>query len=185
MSTEISRRDFIKIAFGAVSAAVLSDSALAQLLPPGVTDLPVNPAYPIGIDPSGYLYDPTFDYTLPTYREMLSNDLGLDALSEDEQLKRFAEWLGNYDPEEMEDCGLSLGDQVDPEDCSPHWLSENSEWRAGLELHEQLGCEARERLGLVLIAGEHPGSNFVAVRCDKPEVLQEALLREGINVEVG
>lgn len=185
MTTEISRRDFIKIAFGTVSAAVLSDPSLAQLLPPGVADLPICPAYPIAIDPSGYLYDPTFDFVLPSYREMLSKDLSLSGLPEEEQIRLFAEWLGIDDPEKLYDYHLHLDDQVDPESCSPHWLAESSEWHTGLELYEQLDEGARERLGLFLVDGEHPGSDFMAVRCDKPDTLQEALLREGINVKVG
>ena len=115
---------------------------------------------------------------------MLSSDLGLNGLPEEEQVRLLAEWLGIDDPEELDSCGLGLDDQVDAERVSPHWLAENSEWRAGLELVEQLDADARKRLGLVLIEGEHPGSDFVAVRCDKPGVLQEALLREGINIAV-
>lgn len=189
MKTPTTRRDFLKIAFGTVSGAVLNNSALANLLPELAKHREIQPAYQLEIDESGYLYDAERTIELPSYREMGRQVLEVDDLPDQELLERIAQWCGVW---EMEDFPLEVTDLDDPVDpgfaCnygSPYWLAENTEWGAGIELYRQLEPGVAQDLGLVFVEGEHPGSTFIAVRCDEPDGLQEGLLRHGINIELG
>jgi hypothetical protein len=179
MTKPITRRDFLKIALTTVSTSVLANADQLQLLPTGVADWPVSPAYPLAIDESGYIYDPTFGYQLPTYREMLQ----LEDLSEEEQEQQFAQWRLETGYED-EWSGPDIDDEIEPENFSPYQLAQVTEWRTGMDLYESLDQETIERLDLALVEGDSPGAHFTAVKANNPTGLQEALLREGINIEI-
>ena len=183
MIEHITRRDFLKIALTTVSATVLTNADQLILLPEGVADRPISPAYPLAIDSSGYIYDPTFGFQLPTYREMLIDKLGLADLTEAKQEDKFAQWRIERGYED-EWSGPEIDEEIEPETFSPYELASYTEWRTGIDLYENLDQETINRLDLVLVEGDSPGAHFTAVKANNPFGLQTALLREGINIEI-
>lgn len=181
MKHPYSRREFLKIAFTTVSSVAVANPIFGELLPESEPRA-IAPAYKIAIDESGYLYDPDFDFVLPTWREMLEQELNLSSLSEKKAQEALLQWQG-YDAEETEYLP-DLDEEVDPQWCIRQWFRDHSEWTIGFDLYDSLDEEAAERLGLVVIDGEHPGSDFLAVKARDAEELQERLWREGINVEI-
>ena len=72
MSTELNRRDFLKVVFATTTAAAVSGAV--PLWPADAIDRPVSKPFNLTLDDSHYLVDPSFDYgsvSLPTHREHL------------------------------------------------------------------------------------------------------------------
>ena len=78
MSTELNRRDFIKIVFA--STSVVAVSGASALWPSDALSRPVAEPVYLEIDDAGYIVDPGFNYCdliTPTFREHHSL-VGLD-----------------------------------------------------------------------------------------------------------
>ena len=193
MSKEIDRRDFIKIIFGTVSTAAISGPT-ADLWPTKAKKRPQ--ADPIVFElRSGYIIDPDYDHDAnwPTVREHRFDCPPAEAIDhfhdligdnsetydylEKEIGKPAKKWskvdvpvLENYFEEE-------LNEKEDPDYLGFSASANYSEYRAGIEVLEELG--------LYLVEGDHPGSSFCGVAFDgDTDKLNQALVHRGLNLRI-
>ncbi|MBT6220420.1 MAG: twin-arginine translocation signal domain-containing protein [Rhodospirillales bacterium] len=166
MSIELSRREFLKIVFATASATAVSGASV--LWPSNAIARPVfEPVYLSVHD--GYIVDPYFDYCdvcLPTFRELHSLEgLEADALkAELEQISDYFEHVvvdpDNWTIDELEEW---LDTQVDMEDMGAWKAMKYTQYGPALEIYEQLAHDDANELGLILVEGCHPGSDFVGI----------------------
>ena len=202
--TDISRREFLKIAFGTVSATALS-GPLALAWPPEAHARPVAEAWRVGLS-GGYLFDDEWTEDAsdwPTHRDHWD----YDCLAIDEKIECLLDHHGYDEQALFEDHLISkprsgwheraltrieeaFGDVLDepiaPDLMSPHERLWRGPYGVGTHLLEELPPDEVDRLGLWLVEGECPGSDFCGVRFEGDLAdLNETLARHGINVHVG
>ncbi len=195
----MNRREFLKIMLGTVPALPFS-SSLALLWPIDEHQRPGNDPVVIGIDNSGYLYDPNFEPDFITRRAYYN----VDSLTGQSRLDFYiAHWgedglhdLLRYDKDETqkpsslidrldeldEQLGFWLNDELDPEEGSFREQLDNSSYWIGGWLYDNLSSQTFQQAGLDYVEGEHPGSSFCAVRYrGEIEQLNSVLFRNGLN----
>ena len=198
---DINRRDFLKIALTTVSAAALS-GPLAFVWPIEKKSRPI--ANPWIVDREyGYLMDSDWsEKDWPSFRELwcyddlsvedqadtLIDHFGYDGQTLADEFE-IVKPTGGWSYRELVDIELMLGDVLDepadPENLSFYQLLTHGPQRAGKVILDQLPVSDCDRLGIYLVEGEHPGSDFCAVCC-KGELddLNLALARNGLNIIV-
>ena len=201
--TNLNRRDFLKIAFGTVSAAALS-GPLALVWPEEARSRPVAEPWLIDLE-DGFLVDRAWvDDDWPTYREHWDYDW----LSIDAKIKQLLTYAGYDDDRQLFnehliskprsgwhqralarielELGGILDEPIDADLMTFDELLRHGPHVPGASVLDHLPAEEQERLGLKLVEGLSPGNdNFCGVRFrgDVGE-LNEALARHGINVVV-
>lgn len=198
----ISRRDFLKIIFGSVPAAALVGT-LPVPWPAEAMERPVAEPYRLALQ-YGYIIDPNFDYegvVMPTHGERLLDHHGFVWKREASARAALAELHMSRDAyvpvlEEIEDIeNLDdthdaeierwLAEKLDFEELSPFEGAEMSEYAPGIEIYQRMALGLSRRLGLHLVQGDHPGSDFTGVRFSgELAELNMALAREGLNMVV-
>jgi hypothetical protein len=200
--TDVTRRDFLKIAFGTISVAAIS-GPMAAIWPAGERNRQVVEPWRVVVE-HGYLCDPDWSPDgWPTCREHWD----YDSLSHDDRAEQLLQYAG-YDAQLLDDeygievpdggwddnslaeleaaLGGSLDGPVSSDRLSFHehlWLGP---YAVGAHLLGELPAEECDRLGLWLVEGEHPGSDFCGVRFDGDVMeLNAALASHGINVVIG
>ena len=166
MSIELTRRDFIKTVFATASLAAVSSAT--TLWPANSLSRPIAEPIYLTIE-DGYIVDAGFDYCdleLPTFREhhslvglgpaQLKSELeklfdDMEHLVEDPEnwsIDEVKEWLDS--PVELDNLGL--------------WEAmKHTHYGPGIEIYEKLTREQVDELGIELVDGDHPGSNFMGV----------------------
>jgi len=197
----INRRDFLKIVLTTVSTAALS-GPLALVWPTEKKGRPV--ADPWVVDREYcYLMDPDWtEEDWPSFRELwYYNDLSLkekvqtliDHFGYDQQSLadefEIVKPSGGWSYQELAEIETILGDVLDepadPENLSFHQLLTYGPQRAGNVILDNLPASDCDRLGIYLVEGEHPGSDFCAVRYEGAlDDLNLALARNGLNTVV-
>ena len=199
MNTTVSRRDFLKIVFGTASAAALTHP-LSLLWPEEAAARPLADPYILGLDDSGYLIDPAYDWRTeyPPVREEVGYDtctlrgklsvfeeqLGLDEMMKYTN-KPLSQWNRNDLAEVERDYNEWLDEPREPETLSFREGALRSPYWPGIEIYEQLWQEIAA-LGLVYVEGDAPfGSSFCGVRYDGDLIdLNNALAKGGLNMVV-
>jgi len=189
MSTEINRRDFLKLIVATASAAAVSGKI--ALWPTEALSRPIAEPAVLALDDSRYIIDPYFDFCpdLPTFRELLSIE-GLKPDQIKEALKD-EEWRFEYliaDPENWSVSEIQgwLDTTIEMDDMSPWKAAQYTQYAPGVQLHGHLGWEAANEYELAFIEGEMPGHDFVGVRMDGDiDNLNAGLARHGLNLIVG
>jgi hypothetical protein len=188
MSIELNRRDFIKIVFATASVTAVSGTSV--LWPSNAISRPVfEPVY-LSVE-DGYIIDPYFDYCdvcLPTFREYHSL-LGLRGKAlkvELEQINWSFEHVvadpNNWTINEVEEW---LDSQIEMDVLGAWEGMKYTQYGPALEVYEQLDRNDAEDLGLLLIEGCHPGSDFVGIEFHgDPAELTKGFERLGMNLVV-
>ena len=166
---------------------------------------PVAPPWIVSVE-DGYLVDPTWDPEIwPTYREHLD----YASLSVEEKAEQLITLFSGYDGDaegleadleismpkggwddasliQLEkEFGDSLDDSVDAQHLGFWQNLTLGPHAVGAYLLDQLPDAEQQRLGLVLVEGEYPGSDFCGVWFDgNLDELNESLALHGLNVIV-
>jgi len=126
----------------------------------------------------GYLCDES-EMDLPTYREMLDYDSLDNGQKRDALLELWERIYGDRfearEPETGEEYASDdealesfsrdyLDEQVDSEMLSPREAAMLSGYGAGIAIFEALPVNVAREIGLELVEGDHPGSDFCGVR---------------------
>ncbi|MDD9921731.1 MAG: twin-arginine translocation signal domain-containing protein [Boseongicola sp.] len=188
MSTEINRRDFLKLVSATASAAALAGEV--ALWPTEAMSRPLAEPAVLALDESRYIIDPSFDFCpdLPTYRAWLS--LENMTPTQIKSALKDEEWRFEHlvdDPDNWSVCEIDhwLDQTIELDDLSPRASMEYSQYAPGIRIHDHLGWEAADDLGLAYIEGEMPGHHFVGVRLDGDiDDLNAGLARHGLNLIV-
>jgi hypothetical protein len=188
MTIDLTRRKFLKVIFSTASAA-----AVLGTLPLWPTEARARPTFnPIQLSiEDGYLVDSNFDYCevcLPTHRELHSL-LGLkgDALKvELENIFYEFEWVvadpDNWTVGEVEEW---LDTPVELDQLGAWEAMKYTQYGPAIELYEKMDYANSSELGLKLVEGEHPGSNFVGIAFyGDTDELNKGLQRLGMNMIV-
>jgi len=153
------RRDFIKIVFGTTSMVLLQGAK--PLLAEEVAERPAAEPYALELDSGGYIIDAEFDYenfSPPTRREYE----GWDDLSKRKRKDLIAEWeFENFSSAEIQDW---LDTPMELEEFGAHEFARMGPCKTGVSLLENMSPKDAHELGLDLVDGEQPGSDFVGVR---------------------
>lgn len=167
MSIEVNRREFLKVVFA--SASVVAVSGASTLWPSNALSRPVfDPVY-LEIDDSGYIVDTGFDYcnqNVPTYRQHHSLEgLGKDQLKAElceifDEIEHLVSDPENWSVDEVDDW---LDTHMDIDDMGTWEGMKFTHYGPAIQIYEQMGREDAFRLGLELIDGDHPGSDFVGI----------------------
>ncbi len=188
MSTEISRRDFLKLISATASAAAVSGAI--TFWPTEALSRPIAEPAVLALDDSRYIIDPHFDFCpdFPTFREFLTLE-NLTAGQMKEALKdeegRFEHLL--VDPENWSISEIEewLDTTIEMDDLSPSAAMGYTQYGPGIQLHNNLGWDAAEELGLAYIEGEMPGHDFLGIRLDSNiNDFNGGLARHGFNLIV-
>lgn len=197
----VTRREFLKITFGTASAAALS-GPLTLVLPKEAHSRPVAEPRLIDLE-DGYLVDGEWDESMfPTYREQW----GYDTLSIKEKVETLLDHWGydektlaqdyeiirppkGWDAQSIAEIESTFGDllddQVDTEDLSFNDQLRYGPYSVGKDVLDVFNQEEQKELGLWIVEGEHPGSDFCGVRfAGDIDELNEALARHGVNIRV-
>jgi hypothetical protein len=191
MSTEINRRDFLKVIFSTASTAAMS--GLLPLWPKNALSRPIAEPVILEIGSDGYLIMKDFDWggalaELPTFREQHQ----LENLSPKNLKERLNAEIGLIehivsDPEDwsLEEVEDWLNSSVELEDLGLWEAMSYTEYGPAIDIWESVGWDRSEELGLTLIEGDHPGSDFAGVQFfGDPTELNRELQREGLNLIV-
>jgi hypothetical protein len=167
MSIEVDRREFLKIVFA--STSVVAISGASALWPSAALSRPVfDPVY-LNIDDSGYIIDSGFDYCdldVPTYREHHSlvgyekNKLKAELEGIFEQIEHLVSDPENWSVDEVEEW---LNSPMDLADMGTWEGMKYTHYGPGIEIYDRMSREQVNDLGLELVDGDHPGSDFVGV----------------------
>ena len=188
MSTEINRRDFLKLIFATASAAAVSGKI--ALWPTEALSRPIAEPAVLALDDSSYIVDPHFDFCpdLPTFRELYSlEDLKSEQIKEElkDEVWRFEEMLSDPKNWSVTEIDTWLDTQVEMYDMSPWKAAKFTQYAPGIELHNHLGWDAAKELGMAYIEGEMPGHDFVGVRLDSDiNEFNAGLAQHGFNLIV-
>jgi hypothetical protein len=167
MSTEISRRDFLKIVFASTSAVAVSGAS--ALWPLDALPRPVAEPVYLEIDGSGYIVDPRFDYCdldVPTYREYHSlvgfrkDELKGELQDIFDKIEHLVSDPDNWSIDEVEEW---LDASMDIADMGTWEGMRYTHYGPAIQIYEQMSRQDAYRLGLELIDGDHPGSDFVGI----------------------
>jgi len=167
MSIEINRREFLKIVFA--STTVVAVSGASALWPQEALSRPISDPVYLEIDDSGYIVDPGFDYcdlNLPTNREHhslvgLGEDEIKDELSEIfDEIEHLVSDPDNWSVDEVEEW---LNTPMNLEDMGTWEGMRYTHYGPAIQIYEQMARHDASRLGLELIDGDHPGSDFVGI----------------------
>ena len=153
------RRDFIKIVFGTTSMVLLQGAK--PLLVEEIEERPAAEPYALELDSGGYIIDAEFDYENycpPTRREYE----GWDELSKRERKDLIAEMgFEDFSSAEILDW---LDSPMELEEFGGHEFARMGPCKTGVSLLENMSPKDAHELGLYLVDGEQPGSDFVGVR---------------------
>ena len=189
MSLEINRRDFLKVIFTTTSAAAVS--GVLTHWPAAALNRPVREPVVFADDGYGYLIDSSmeyYDFGLPTFREYLNLE-GLGAKQLKTRLKK-EEWRfehlisasGRWNIDEVQEW---LDSDVEFDDLSLREGMTYTPYGPPIEFYDQLPYADSEKIGLVLIEGDHPGSSFAGIQLlNTPDDANRELQKLGINVIV-
>ena len=189
MSLEINRRDFLKVIFTTTSAAAVS--GVFPHWPSAALNRPVREPVVFADDGYGYLIDSSmeyYDFGLPTFREYLNLE-GLGAKQLKTRLKK-EEWRfehlisasGRWNIDEVQEW---LDSDVEFDDLSLREGMTYTPYGPPIEFYDQLPYADSEKIGLVLIEGDHPGSSFAGIQLlNTPDDANRELQKLGINVIV-
>jgi hypothetical protein len=167
MSIDLNRRDFIKMVSGTVSAAAVASPN--SVWPKDAQQRPVAEPFTLLVDESGYLVDPEWD---PCEMMMLTNgqhhEIPCGTVKEQEAALRDHAWLFEHiheDPDELtlDDVKEWLDAGVEPENLGAYEAATLGPYGPGIEIFEWFGRKDAEEVGLSLIEGCHPGSDFMGV----------------------
>jgi hypothetical protein len=189
MSTELDRREFLKIVFATTS--VVAVSGVTTLWPSNVLPRPVmDPVY-LEVDQNGYIVDPGFDYCdmcPPTYREYHSLS-GLDnnalKIALDKQPGLIEHLVSDHDNWSIEEVDGWLDEYVELSEMGTWEAMQYTPYGPAIEIYLKMDHVVAAEIGLDLVDGDHPGSDFVGVAFhgDIAE-LNSALERLGMNLVV-
>ena len=188
MSIELSRRDFIKVVFASTTVAAVSGAA--TMWPSNTLARPVcDPVLLKVVD--GYIIDPGFDYCEicpPTNRVHLSLDGVEDSSLKMEldkifwEIEHLVEDPGNWSISEVEEW---LDSYVELDALGAWEAMKYTQYGPALEIYQQMNRDDAEDLGLMLVEGSHPGSNFVGIAFHgDPKELSNSFQRLGMNLIV-
>ena len=186
---EITRRTFLEVVFATTTAAAISGAI--PLWPADAIARPIAEPFKIFIDESNYLIDPYFcygDIPLPTHREQLSlGGLNPSALKEalNNQIWEIEHLISNPEKWSLDEVELWLDTEVELESLGLWQGAKFTPHGVGLDIYNGLSREEADTLGLVLVEGDHPGSDFLGVAYygDVDELNQE-LQKLGMNLIV-
>ena len=189
MSTELNRRDFLKVVFATTTAAAVSGAV--PLWPADAIDRPVSKPFNLTLDDSHHLVDPSFDYgsvSLPTHREhLLLEGLEGDDLKNElnEQFWQIEHLLKDPKKWSLDEVEGWLDTEIEYENLSAWQAAQFSPYKSGLDIYQHLDVEAADTLGLELVEGDHPGSSFVGVAFyGDVDELNRQLQKLGLNLVV-
>jgi hypothetical protein len=187
MSTQVSRREFLKIIFATAPAVALAHQL--PFWPDSERSRPISEPAEIGRDEYDYLVDPGgIDFgSWPTRQGYFELD---DA--SDEEIHKWATQEQDIsgivsDPENwsVSEIRCWLEENVELDEISRYAAAEICGYGDGIALYEKLGRERAEDLGLQLVDGCHPGSDFLGVNCSwEVAEVNQALLENGLNLVV-
>lgn len=199
--TELSHDEWLKLIFSNTGSPAFCNAPQEPNRP--VLQDPPDPNTQIAVVEYGYLCDPNWEpEELPTCREYWD----FDGLPPEKQAERLMETAG-YDESLLEQefdivkpingwdaeiiaelevlLGHHLDEPIDPEYISPHDRLHSGPYAIGAYLLLELPEEEQERLGLWVMEGDQPGSDFCGVRFDGDVAeLNRALKENGINLFV-
>ncbi len=167
MSIELNRREFLKIVFA--STSVVAVSGASTLWPSDQLTRPVEEPVYLEVDEAGYIIDPRFDYCdlcPPTHREYHSlvglgkKDLRAALTNEPGLIENLVVDPDNWSLEEIDGW---LDEYVDLSEMGTWEGMKYTHYGPAIEIYQQMDHRIAGEIGLELVDGDHPGSDFVGI----------------------
>ena len=189
MSLEISRRDFLQVIFKTTSAAAIS--GVLPHWPSEALSRPIMEPVVFADDGYGYLIDPSMEYydlTPLTFRDWLDleglNPTELMSKLKDEEW-RFEHPISPSDEPSIIEVQKWLDSDIELDDMGLWEAMNYTSYGPPIRFYDEISSDDAEQIGLYLMEGDTPGSNFCGVQImSRPADLNWELQKLGINMKV-
>ena len=167
MSIELTRREFLQIVFATTSVVALTGAT--TMWPSNELTRPVMEPVYLEVDDSGFIVDPGFDYCdmcPPKNREYHSltglggNELRVALDKEPWLIEHLVADPDNWSLDEIDGW---LDEYVELSDMGTWETMQYTPFGPAIQIYQRMDHRDAREIGLELVDGDHPGSDFVGI----------------------